>query len=47
MEFVFFFINVSTGGRGQYSYVGAIIAYILTEGAVGTGGSHFESQTAR
>jgi hypothetical protein len=35
------------GGRGggveQYTQVGAIIAYLLTEGAVGTGGCHFES----
>jgi hypothetical protein len=27
----------------QYSYVGAIIAYLLTEGAVGTDGGHFKS----
>jgi hypothetical protein len=34
---------VSGGGGVQHAYVGAIIAYLLTEGAVGSGGGHFES----
>jgi hypothetical protein len=27
-------------GRGQYSRVGGMIAYLLTDHALGTGGSH-------
>jgi hypothetical protein len=27
----------------QYALVGAIIAYLLIDGALGTGGDHFES----
>jgi hypothetical protein len=30
-------------GGLQYAQVGAIIAYLLTEGALGNGGGHFES----
>jgi hypothetical protein len=31
------------GGFAVYIYVGAIIAYLLTEGALDTGGDHFQS----
>jgi hypothetical protein len=31
------------GGGFVYTYIGAIVAYLLTEKDLGTGSSHFES----